>query len=185
MRRESIADDALVGFGDARQELVDARLERGDLGAVFGDVREVRLAARADLVDLLDFGLDRVDELFAAGDRLDVPVEPVGELLDFGQPRLDGRQLLLAERHLRAAPFELLEHRLGAGELILGRLDLADGVALPALDAIELREQLVLDRRRSAPAPRTASASGACARRLRPRPPCSPPPARHTASAAR
>ena len=38
---------------------------------------------------------------------------------------------------------------LGAGELILGRLDLADGISLPALDAIELPEQLVLDAARA------------------------------------
>ena len=68
----------------------------------------------------------------------DASLEPVGELLDFGEPRLDGGKLLLAERHLRAASLELLEHPLRAGELIFGGLNLTDGIALPALHAIEL-----------------------------------------------
>ena len=42
---------------------------------MLGDVREVGLAARADLVDALDLRLDRVDELLAAGDRREVLVE--------------------------------------------------------------------------------------------------------------
>ena len=70
-----------------------------------------------------------------------------GELLDLRQPRFDRRQLLLAERHLRSALLELLEHVFGARQLILGRLNLADRVALPALDAIELDDQFVLDLR--------------------------------------
>ena len=68
-------DDPLVGFGDARQQHVDLILERRDLAAVLGDVGQVRLAARADFVDALDFGLDRVDELLAAGNRGDALVE--------------------------------------------------------------------------------------------------------------
>ena len=72
----------------------------------------------------------------------------VGELLDLGEPYFDRRELLLAERHLRAARLELLEHVLGAHELIFGRLDLARRVALTSLDAIELAEQFVLDLRR-------------------------------------
>ena len=91
------------------------------------------------------------------GDRLDALLELVGELLDLDEPRFDGGQLLLAERHLRAALLELLEHLLGARQLILGRLNLADRVALPALDAIELGEQLVLDR-----ADRASSSESAC-----------------------
>ena len=62
---------------------------------------------------------------------------------------LDRRQLLLAERDLRPALLELLEHLLGARQLIFRRLNLADGVALTALHAIELGEQLVLHRRRA------------------------------------
>ena len=50
-------------------------LSVGHLAAVLGDVREVGLAARADLVDVLDFGLHRVDQLLAAGDRCDALVE--------------------------------------------------------------------------------------------------------------
>ena len=51
----------------------------------------------------------------------------------------------------------------GAGELILGGLNLADGVALPALHAIELAEQLVLDRRSM----RASSSDSACIWRVR------------------
>ena len=116
-------------------------LERRHLAAMLGDVSEVGLAARADLVDGLDLRLHRGDQLFAAGDGREVLVELGRDLLDFREPRFDRRQLLLAERDLRAARFELLEHLLGARQLILGRLDLADRVALPALDAVELREQ--------------------------------------------
>ena len=85
-------------------------------------MREIGLAPRGDLVDLLHFGLDRVDQLLAAGNGLDVPFEPFGELLDFRQPGLDCRELLFAEGHLCAALLELLEHLFGARELILGGL---------------------------------------------------------------
>ena len=68
-------DDALVGFADAGEQQVDLSLERGDLAAMFGDVRQVGLAARADLVHVLDFGLHRVDQRFAAGDGGDALVE--------------------------------------------------------------------------------------------------------------
>ena len=54
-------------------------LSAADLRAAVGDVRQVGLAARADLVDLLDFRLDGVNHLFAAGDGLDVLLELVGD----------------------------------------------------------------------------------------------------------
>ena len=81
---------------------------------------------------------------FAARDRLDALVQLVGHLLDLREARLDGGQLLLAKRDLRPALLELLEHLLRACELVFRGLNLADRVALPALHAIELGEQLVL-----------------------------------------
>ena len=60
----------------------------------------------------------------------------------------EGRDLLLGERQLRAALLELLDHRLGALQLILGGLGLRHRVALARLDAGQLGEQLLLDRRR-------------------------------------
>ena len=113
--------------------------------AVLGDVRQVRLAAGADLVHGLDFGLHGVDELLAARDGLDALVQLVGDLLDVGEARLDGGQLLLAEGDLRPPLLELLEHLLGARELIFRRLNLADRVALPAVHAVELGQHLVLE----------------------------------------
>ena len=74
------------GLGDAGQEQVDLPFEGRHLAAVLGDVRQIGLAARADLVDVLDLGLHRVDQLLAAGDRGDALVELGGDLLDLGQP---------------------------------------------------------------------------------------------------
>ena len=48
------------------------RAQVGDLGAVIGDELQVRLAAAADLVDALDFGLHRLHERLALGDGLDL-----------------------------------------------------------------------------------------------------------------
>ncbi len=100
-------------------------------------------------MDLLHLGLDGVDELFAARDVLNALLELVGQLLDFDEPAFDRGQLLLAERDLCPALLQLLEHLLGARELIFRRLNLSDGVALPALDAIELGQHLVFHRRRA------------------------------------
>jgi len=58
--------DVLVGLADQRQQLVDSGFQRCNLGAVLVDVIEIGLAAGADLVDRLDFRLDRSDELLAA-----------------------------------------------------------------------------------------------------------------------
>ncbi len=60
------------------------------------------------------------------------------------EARFDGRQLLLAEGELRPPLFELLEHRFRARQLVFRRLDLPGRVALAALHAIQLGEQLVL-----------------------------------------
>ena len=106
------------------------------------DVSQVRLAARADLMNDVDFRLHGADELLAAGNGLNVLLEVVGQLLDFGEARLDAGQFFLAEGHLGATLLEQLEHLLGARQLIFGCLDLADRVALPALHAIELGEEL-------------------------------------------
>ena len=76
-------------------------------------------------------------------------VELVGELFDLGEPRLDAASFFSPNATCARRRFELLEHLLGADELIFGRLNLADGVALSALHPIELGEQLVLDSRRS------------------------------------
>ena len=148
MRRRVDAGDALVGVGDARQQQIHLVLEGGHFAAMLGDVGQVGLAARANLVDLLHFGLDGVDQLLASGNRGHALFEIAGELLDLRQPCFDRRQLLVTERHLRSALLELLEHVLRPRQLILGRLHLAERLALPALDAIELDDQFVLHRAR-------------------------------------
>ena len=134
----------LLGLANPGQEVVDAALEGGDLRAVFGDVREVGLGPRADLVNGLHFGLDGADQVLAAGDDLEALVEIVGDLLDLDETRFDSRQLLLAERELGPPLFELLEHRFGARQLVFRRLDLPRRVALAALHPIQLGEQFVL-----------------------------------------
>ena len=63
---------------------------------------------------------------------------------------LEGGDLLLGERQLRAALLELLDHGLGALQLIFGRLGLADRVALAGLHARQLGEEFVLDGGRAA-----------------------------------
>ena len=68
-------DDPLVGLAHACQEQIDLPAQHRHLAAVLGDVIEVRLAARADLVDVLDLGPDCVDQMLTAGDRRDGVVE--------------------------------------------------------------------------------------------------------------
>src|SRR5258705_13363833 len=96
-------------------------------------------------MDDVDFRLHGADELLTARDGLNVLLEVVGELLDLSEARLDAGEFFLAEGHLGAPLLEQFEHLLGARQLIFGRLDLTDRVALPALHAIELREELILD----------------------------------------
>jgi hypothetical protein len=83
------AGDALVGVGDARQQQVHLVLEGGHFAALLRDVGQVGLAARANLVDLLYFGLDGVDQLLTGGNRGDALFEIAGELRDLRQPCFD------------------------------------------------------------------------------------------------
>ena len=65
--RRSVDDDnAFVGVGAAREELVDERPQCRHFAPVFGDVRQIGVAARRDLMDLVNLGLYAVDELFPA-----------------------------------------------------------------------------------------------------------------------
>ena len=79
-------DHAIVGLVDARQEVVDADLERGDFRPVLRDVCEIGLRARADLVDRVDFGFHRAHDLLAARHGLHVAIELVCNVLDLGEP---------------------------------------------------------------------------------------------------
>ena len=108
------------------------RAQIGDLGAVIGHELQVGLAAAADLVHALDFGLHRLHEHVALGNRLDLLLDGLGGARQLGQPLLEGGDLLFRERQLRAALLELLDHGLGALQLILGGLGLRHRVALLA-----------------------------------------------------
>ena len=126
------------------------RAQVGDLGAVIGHELQVGLAAAADLVHALDFGLDRLHERVALGNGLDLLLDGLGAAGQLGQPLLEGGDLLLRERQLRAALLELLDHGLGALQLIFGGLGLRHRVALLRLHARQLGEELFLDGGRAA-----------------------------------
>ena len=145
LRRASIARDLRVGIADAAQQILDLGAQVGDLGAVIGDELQIGLAAAADLVDALDFGLDRLHERFALGDRLELLLDAFGGAGQIGEAAFERGDLLLRERELRAALLELLDHGLGALQLIFGGLGLRDRVALARLDAGQLGEELFLD----------------------------------------
>ncbi len=137
--------DLRVGIADAAEQVLDLGAQVGDIRAVVGDELQVRLAAAADLVDAFDFGLDRLDEAFALGNRLELHLDAFGGAGQVGEPAFEGGDLLLGERQLRAALLELLDHGLGALQLIFGGLGLRHRVALPCLDPRQLGEELVLD----------------------------------------
>jgi len=81
---------------------------------------------------LLDFGLDRVDKLLAARNGLDVSLKAVGDLLDFREPRFDGRDFFSPNATCARRPSSCLNIP-SRGRAVLGGLNLADGVALSAL----------------------------------------------------
>ncbi len=145
MRRPSIASDLGVGVADAAQQVLDLGAQFGHLRAVIGDELQIRLAAGADLVDALDFGLHRLHERLALGDRLDLLLHALGGARQIGEAAFERGDLLFRERQLRAALLELLDHGLGALQLIFGGLGLRDRVALARLDAGQLGEELFLD----------------------------------------
>ena len=128
-----------------RQQVLDLTPHRGDLVPVLGDELQVGSAARADVVDAVDFRLDGRDDSLALENPLDRLVEPRGPLRQLGHLDFDGGHLLLREHELRSPLLELLVHGFGALQMVLGGLDLRGGVTLAGLDARELRDQLLLD----------------------------------------
>jgi hypothetical protein len=138
--------DLVLGLRRLREQILDLPPECGDVLAVIAHVLQVGAAARADLVHGLDLGLHRGDDRLALGNRLHLLVDVVRLLRELGHLRLDGGNFLLGERELRAALFELLEHRFRALDLVLGGLGLRHGVALPRLQTRELANQFVLGR---------------------------------------
>ena len=149
--RDSIAARRVSVSPTQRQHLVDLLAQRGDVVAVRLDVLQVRLAAGADLVDAGDFLAHRLDDRVALGERGDLGVDLLGQLRQLAGARLERGDPLLRERELACgaarAAFDAVFEPL---ELILGRFELRGDVALAALHARELLQQLVLDHRRAA-----------------------------------
>src|SRR5258705_6399819 len=137
--------DLVLGLGRGGEQVLHLAAQRRDLLAVVADVLQVGAAARADLVDVLDLRLDRVDERLALDNRLYLVVDLVGLLRQLGHLRFDRADLLLGERQVRPALVERLVHRVGALDLVLGGFGLRDRVTLARLDARELGDELVLD----------------------------------------
>ena len=128
-----------------REHFVDAVLQGGHVRTVLGDVLQVCLAASADLVHVLDFGLHGGHDRLAARDAFDLFVDMVGELFQLGDAPLEGDDFLLGKHELAAPLLELLEHGFHALQLIVRRFDVRHGVSLACLNARELAQQLFLD----------------------------------------
>jgi len=108
-------------------------------------VREIGLAPRGDLVDMLDFGFDRADELLAARNGLHVSLEPSASCLISASRVSTAASFFSPKATCARRPSSCLNIPSARAELIFRGLNLTDGVALPALHAIELSKQLVLD----------------------------------------